>query len=225
MGYLSDWLALAEARGLVESCGHSRDEAELDICRAIADRKIRHRCHAIGVEPAGGLPNHLYRWRIPSRLNPQDFNWEESLTVTPWPVDTQYMFKIHPRSTRPNQRIYLSLELYTRDLVRVLCGGGSSRRSSDDLTHVPVETRQEITPSATDTSRLDPVAVHPSTRSKSSAKRQRASRALKEAFPDGVPDKDHMTDVEVCRRVQEVLGKAAENLSDDTILRAAGRRK
>jgi hypothetical protein len=136
--YVQERVPLAEARGLVESSGLSKDEAELDICRAIADRKIRLRCQVIGVQAAGGLPNNLYRWRIPSRLTPQDFNWEDSLTIAPWPVDTQYMFQIHPRATRPNQRIYLSVELSTSDVRRVLYGGRSpSQPANEDSGRVP----------------------------------------------------------------------------------------
>jgi hypothetical protein len=227
MRYEPDWIPLAEARRRLESCGHSKDEAEQDICMAIADKKIKIRYKILQVFGSGGLALPPPLLGIPGRLGPQDFDWEKSVTVTPW-QERIHRVETRVRPSRYPRQAIISIELSRASVVRVLCGGRPSSQTPNELSgleRAKPPAQQEILASATETSRLDPVAVHPSTRSKSSAKRQRASRALKEAFPDGVPDKDHMTDVEVCRAAQKVLGKAAENLSDETILRAAGRRK
>ena len=60
MRYVQDWAPLAEARRMVESSGLSKDEAELDICNALADRKISIRSEVIEVygSRAGSLSPH-----------------------------------------------------------------------------------------------------------------------------------------------------------------------
>jgi hypothetical protein len=226
MRYIQDWAQLAEARGMVESCGHSRDEAELDICNALADRKIPIRPEILEIYGSRGLPLGAPALRVPRRLTPRDFDWEKSVTVTPWQENMDAIALPRLRHTRPPRQIVLSIELSTRDVRRVLCGGEPvSRPSKDDLGHAPAIAPKEIAPRATETPTLDAVGTRRRTTSRNSAKRQRARSALIEAFPEGVPDKDHLTNVEICHHVQEKLGKAAETLSNETILRAAGRRK
>jgi hypothetical protein len=55
---------------------------------------------------------------------------------------------------------------------------------------------------------------------------ERAQGAIKEIYPDGVPPQSSEPNVNLCRRVGEKLKKTGlPNVSNDTILRAAGRRK
>jgi len=67
-------------------------------------------------------------------------------------------------------------------------------------------------------------------RSRSSSKNRPASdlarKIIGELYPDGVPEQSSEPNVALCRRVGDKL-KALKlrNVSDDTILRAAGRRK
>ena len=84
MRYVQDWTPLAEARRLVESSGLSKDEAELDICNALADRKIPIRPEILEIYGSRGLPLGAPALRVPRRLTPRDFDWEKSATVTPW---------------------------------------------------------------------------------------------------------------------------------------------
>jgi hypothetical protein len=53
---------------------------------------------------------------------------------------------------------------------------------------------------------------------------ERAKRTLDELFPDGIPDQVDLPNRILCRRVGLALEKG-RGVSDDTILRAAGRRK
>jgi hypothetical protein len=57
------------------------------------------------------------------------------------------------------------------------------------------------------------------------AQRARVEKALQELFPDGVPGPLDLSNVELCRAVQGKMGSSKTlTPSDDTILRAAGRR-
>ena len=55
---------------------------------------------------------------------------------------------------------------------------------------------------------------------------ERARRAINELFPKGVPGQADVPNATLCRRVGVKLkNDGLPNVSDDTILRAAGRRK
>jgi hypothetical protein len=55
---------------------------------------------------------------------------------------------------------------------------------------------------------------------------ERAQGVIKELYPDGVPDQASEPNASLCRQVSVKLKEAKlPNVSDDTILRAAGRRK
>jgi hypothetical protein len=63
-------------------------------------------------------------------------------------------------------------------------------------------------------------------RAKSSPALERAYGAIKELYPKGVPEQVLEPNANLCRRVGQKLSQAGlPGLSDDTILRAAGRRK
>jgi hypothetical protein len=216
MRYLPDWLPLAEARRLVESCGLSKDEAELDICRAMADQKILVRVRRI----QGSGP--YFRLRVPNRLSPQDFDWERSVTITPWPED-MHVALARLRYAPPARQVTLSIELSTQHVVRVLCGGRyPSQSANDDSNRAPSESapREEDLATSVETPPSEVSSAPRRATLKSSRKRKRAALAL-----DRIADKDHMTNVELCKEVQKILGLAARDISNETILRAAGRRK
>jgi hypothetical protein len=63
-------------------------------------------------------------------------------------------------------------------------------------------------------------------RGKSQPALERARGAIKELYPDGVPDQATEPNANLCRRVSAKLQEESlPRVSDDTILRAAGRRK
>jgi hypothetical protein len=63
-------------------------------------------------------------------------------------------------------------------------------------------------------------------KSKSRPSRDGASRTINELYPQGVPDQATVPNKILCQRVAEQLKKdGLEQVSSDTILRAAGRRK
>jgi hypothetical protein len=55
---------------------------------------------------------------------------------------------------------------------------------------------------------------------------ERACRAIDALYPNGVPDQAAEPNAKLCRRVGDKLkSEGLPNVSDDTMLRAAGRRK
>jgi hypothetical protein len=66
----------------------------------------------------------------------------------------------------------------------------------------------------------------PAERRRSRPRRESVLRAIAEVYPDGVPDQATEPNYRLCRRVGEKLRQAGlPAVSDDTILRAAGRRR
>jgi hypothetical protein len=129
---------------MVESCGHSRDEAELDICNALADRKIPIRPEILQIYGSRGLPLGAPALRVPRRLTPRDFDWKKSVTVTPWQENMNAIALRRLRDTRSARQIILSIELSTRDVVRVLCAGRlPSQAPNEDSRSVPSKSATE----------------------------------------------------------------------------------
>jgi len=72
-------------------------------------------------------------------------------------------------------------------------------------------------------------AVHPKTRRRS-YKRERAAEAIQALWPNGIPDQKALSNGLLCKRVAEWISEDSKKtslqpptISDDTILRAAGR--
>jgi hypothetical protein len=66
----------------------------------------------------------------------------------------------------------------------------------------------------------------PPKRAKSLPTLERARCAIQETYPGGVPSQSSEPNVNLCRRIGEKLKRSGlPNVSNDTILRAAGRRK
>ena len=179
MRYLPDWLSLAEARRLVESCGLSKDEAELDICRAMADQKIPVRVRRLqGSGSNEPLPH--FRLRVPNWLSPQDFDWERSVAITPWP-EAMPVAMARLRYAPPARQVTLSIELSTQDLARVLCGGRyPSQSANDDSNRAPSESaaREEDLATSVETPSPEVSSAPRRASLKSSPKRKRAALAL-----------------------------------------------
>ena len=89
------------------------------------------------------------------------------------------------------------IELFRTDVTDVLCGGPTEKTSSKTGS----------------TSRSRPA-------------RERARQAIKELYPQDVPEPATLPNALLCRRVGEKLKeRGLPQVSDDTILRVAGRRK
>ena len=128
MEYVPDWERLSDALDRVMSAGRSRKKAQVNLCRATADQKIKVR-YLISKEIVGGcempkgsgIAGHVVSRLdiIPRSLNPADFNWEQSQPTRPWQL-------------LPNPVFWQLdwIELYSSDVTRVLI---RSQDSATDL--------------------------------------------------------------------------------------------
>jgi hypothetical protein len=202
--YIPDWERLLDAVKRVMATGMKEGEAKLDLCRAISDRKIKIRFlveKEEGCGPFGEIVVGTVRQGsdvdIPSHLDPRDFDWLQSRPRKPW-RDTRERFL-------PSDWWFEWIEVSRDGVTRVLCGAESGHESPEG--HGAREPPQRG-------------------RGKSQPARERARGVIKELYPDGVPGQATEPNAHLCRRVSAKLKEAKlPDVSDDTILRVAGRRK
>jgi hypothetical protein len=134
MAYVPDWERLGDVLTRVMGCGLSREEAQHDICNAIADRKIRLRPrvefttrgsvdgwndHQFASEYRdflGGLFNGTFPLEVPTQIEPAELNWIESRFENPWQFEPGWRdFPGPPRSGN------VWIELFTADVTKILC--------------------------------------------------------------------------------------------------------
>lgn len=198
MAYVSDWELLLDATNRVmATAGLSKDQAQIDICRAIADGAIKIRCALgrHGYQTAKGeiLPGASFQ--IPAEIKPADLDWEKSRPRKPWFV-RRGAFAI------PGYWDLEWIQVCRADVTKALCA--TSRRD---------EASQHRSSEKTATRRSRPVL-------------ERANAAINELYPEGRPGQAAEPNSLLCRRVGDMLKKMGlPDVSDDTILRAAGRRK
>jgi hypothetical protein len=197
MAYIPAWLRLPDAiECVMAATGQSREEAQTDICQAIADQTVQIR---------GKLRKHttsVRTWHkvlegkdfvIPPEIKPADLDWEHSRPLNPWAVHYE-VFRV------PGYWELEWIELLRTDVESAFCAqpGGAAHR-------IPGKTVEK---------------------SRSRPALERAQRAFHEAFPDGDPGPVALPKPVLCRRVGEKLKELGlPDASDDTILRAAGRRR
>lgn len=213
MVYTPKWEQLCEALARVVATGNGEDDAKRDICNAVADGKIKVRVWRSS-EPDWMVH---YDVLIPPRLQPDDFWWPLSRwhhTNRPHP---------HELGIRQPDRLPLweaaRIELCREDVTNALCNGIDKAQSK-----LPTAAQNEAVVSTL-------VGLSRSGR-KTQPATQRAQRAIKALYPEGVPDQVTLPNKVLCRQVNEHLDKDTGKpnrpkvpISNDTILRAAGRRK
>jgi hypothetical protein len=194
MSSVRAWQRLSEAiESILAVAGCSREEAQTDICHAIADRTVRIQ---------GKLRIHTTRhitsnrvlegkdFLIPDEIKPADLDWEDSRPLTPWAVERD-VFRL------PGSWELEWIKLFSTDVTNILCGGPTERTSNRTSA----------------TTRRRPA-------------RERAQQAINELYHNGVPDPATLPNALLCRRIGEKLKKLGlPQISDDTILRVAGRRR
>ena len=194
MSYLRAWQRLAEViESVMAAAGCSREEAETDICHAIADRTVRIQGKLRRHKTKSITSNRLLEGKdflIPDEIKPADLDWGNSRPLDPWAVHRE-IFRI------PGNWELEWIKLFSTDVTNVLCGGPTERTSS----------KTGVT-------------------SRSRPTRERAQQAINELYPNGVPQPAALPNTVLCRRVGEKLREQGlVDVSDDTILRVAGRRK
>jgi hypothetical protein len=140
VAYTPDWEPLADALKRVTATGASEDEAKPDLCRAVADRKIRVRVRIAASDHArGGQVFCGGNFRVPVHLAPGDFDWIQSCPLSPWLIGPRWGEQREPAWARGWENRPLDLiELSTVDVSKVLCGG---EIAADNAT--PATTKRE----------------------------------------------------------------------------------
>lgn len=200
MVYISPWERLSEALARVrKATGLPQTEAQSDICRAIAERAIKVQ-GKLGQRLNSPMrsPDTVLEgaaFRISTDLKPEDLDWVRSCPIKEWVVRRE-VFKL------PGHWELEWIELFRSDVTTALC---SAERAGNPTPHTSHQT---------------------GSKPRSRPARERIERALKELYPNGVPEQVDEPNKTLCRRVGEWLkSKRLPEAKNDTILRAAGRRK
>jgi hypothetical protein len=125
VAYLPDWEPLADALRRVIEAGSTEPQAKIDLCRAVADKKISIR---VRIAPSDdGMRGRVFPFGnvgVPPHLAVQDFDWVQSRPLKPWsigPMPGQHYSWIGGWENRPLDLI----ELSTADVIVILCGAGT----------------------------------------------------------------------------------------------------
>jgi hypothetical protein len=201
MAYVSVWEKLSEARShVMANTGCSREEAEADICRAIAERAVRVQAKLGRQAPPGRMTSRDTflkgeDFRIPTSLKSEDLDWQKSRPLKPWMVPRE-AFKQHG---------YWNLEwieVFKTDVTNVLCSAPKEGKPAAKNAPGKLGARSRSRPSF-----------------------ERAQRAFKALYPDGAPTQADVSNKILCWRIAQWLSEnGLVSVSDDSILRAVGRR-
>jgi hypothetical protein len=197
VAYTPDWEPLADALKRVMMSGVGEDQAKADLCRAVSDRKIDVRVRIAATDYVmGGRVFSDGNVGVPPHLKPEDLNWAQSRPFVQWSIGPKLGEHYFWIGGWDKRPLDL-IEVSTRDVMSILCN--ANHRHSG---------RQR------------------SSRGKSRPAIERAQLAIQRLYPDGLPDSITEPNKSLCRRVSEKLKESnLPKVSDDTILRAAERRK
>jgi hypothetical protein len=199
MAYNSVWERLNQAaKRVMDATGCGEEEAQADICGAVADRVIAFRCR-LKKQATGPMTSKSVlegaAFDIPTTISPDDLDWEQSRPLKPWIVR-------RGSYSLPGHWHLECIELSNTDVTRVLCApraGGDAK--------LPSFNAKQRTP-------------------KGRPNLERAKRVIDELYPGGPPDQADLPNKQFCAQVHAKLkGLNLADVSDDTILRAAGRRR
>jgi hypothetical protein len=142
MSYVPDWESLAAKLKRVMETGASEEEAKLDICRAVADRKIRVR---VRVAPSnshsmGGMVLSGGNVDVPAHLDPRDFDWVRSRPLKPWLTGPQGV-EHYTWTSGWSRRLLDLIELSTGDVEKVLCADHDAAQTKSAQPALPITSR------------------------------------------------------------------------------------
>ena len=172
MAYTPNWEPLADALKRIMAIGVAEDEAKLDLCRAVADRKINIQVRIAATGRSwGGWSFSGAQVRVPTHLNPDDFDWVRSCPLGPWWIGTKVLWGWE------KQPIDL-IQLSTADVRGVLCEPGA--RVSPDI----------LPPTVGRVSGKAAVPDKPTARKSTTsygAKARGVTEAINQLWPSGIP--------------------------------------
>ncbi len=198
MADVPTWERLSAAtERVMATAGLSKEDAQSLICRAIADGILKFR---------GKVGRHMIRSIHGGKRALEEKDFHLSPDIQREDFDWEQSRPLNPWGVR--REILNQPGLWNVDWIEVF---------SADVTKLCTSRSQgEATqrPSRTGATRRSQPAF------------ERARRAIDELFPEGVPGQADVPNATLCRRVGVKLrNDELPNVSDDTILRAAGRRK
>ena len=214
MSYVPAWEGLSDATTRVmRTTGRTKDSVQSDICKAIADGKVKIR---------GNLESHKTRegkrawntvlqgedFQIPTEIEPSDLDWEKSRPVEAW-------FVRREKSRDPGYWFLKWIKVCTDDITKALC---AAKQQDDSTRHVSSET-----PATSTSGPVGPDQRSTAAPQKLGAARRRGARPLK--FEQ---TRNAMTeDIQQGRRTLEGLANMLEknltetyNVSRDTARKA-----
>jgi hypothetical protein len=199
--YESEWEGLPDAvERIITSGGASREQAQSDLCHAISDGQIRLRCqldkHADRPQVSASVVS-ASQFEIPTKLEPGDFDWQESRPIKPWLLRE---FERH----QPGRWYLKWIQLSRADITTIFLQ------------------RSDAAPPNVGSESIGP----PRKRARQKASRVIAESAIRELWPEGPPSREKVSNGDLVARVSKQMKETGvTNVSPDTILRAAGRRK
>jgi len=176
----------------------SKEDAQSQICRAIADGILKFRGqvgqHTTRPIHGGKRVFEEKDFHLSPDIQREDFDWEQSRPLKQWGVRRE-IFNL------PGLWNVDWIEVFSADVTK-LC----SAKNQGEATQRP--------------------SRKTGAKSRSRPALERARRAIKELYSHGVPAQADVPNANLCHRVgRKLRDQGLPNVSDDTILRAASRRK
>jgi hypothetical protein len=182
------------------AAGLSEEEAKSALCTTISDHAVK-----IRIKPGRNKRTRMIHrnglfsgddFQIPVPLAPVDMDFENSRPLNPW---------FMPR--KGHDYIWGYWEIEWMEV------------SAPDITSVLLSSRAQTLPASAELPR-------PPRRPKTQPGREAARNVVGEIYPGGVPDQAVLPNTLLCSAVGAAMKqRGLHPVSDDTILRAAGRRK
>ena len=146
MRYIPHWERLGDALKRVMATGASEEEAKIDLCRALADRKIdvRVRIAATNYGRRGQVFSDG-NVRVPPHLRPGDLDWTQSRPFAQWTIGPrvgEHYFWIGGWENRPLDFI----ELSTADVIKILCSGEEEEEKSSATARAETDAIKALVP-------------------------------------------------------------------------------
>ena len=201
MPHESEWEGLPDAvERIITFRGASREQAQADLCHAISDGRIQLRCqlkeHAHRPQTSTSVVS-ASQFEIPTKLEPGDFDWQESRPIAPWPLRE---FDRH----QPGRWCLKWIKLSRVDVTTILLQ------------------RSDAAPPNVGSEPIGP----PRKLERQKSSRVIAESAIHELWPEGPPPREKVSNGDLVARVSKQMNQTGvTTVSPDTILRAAGRRK
>jgi hypothetical protein len=200
--------------------GVAEVEAKRDICHAINDKKIKVRIYFV-ISPTNverrsrrALSPREVRYlngdQIPEGLEPGDFDWSQSRVRKPWEEVRS------PSGSVLGHWQLIERSHYKRDDALPKSLTSPKRRPRIAYLHRVDLFRDDVTN----------ILIAARTQRRGSPALERAHRALNAVYSGDIPDQATEPNKKLCARVNDKLEEwKLPSVSNDTSLRAAGRRK